>query len=121
MSLINAGPTEGVAAGSCVTAVDEPAADALVGTAVALVVVVGEVLTVFVGAIVGVVTGGIAAGKTDFFVGAACGAQAASVRVSTNTVLKRNLIFILFSPSWACDWHSPLIYMPGRAGLDLVV
>jgi hypothetical protein len=113
MSLINAGPTVGGAADPCGTAVEDPGAAAVgvvetvdfVGAVVGLVEVVDDDLEAFVavaaGAVVGFVTGGTAVGPAAFFVGAACGAQAASVKASTNTVLNRNLTFILFSLSWA--------------------
>src|SRR5262245_54167440 len=105
MSLNSAGPGVGLDAGPCATAVEDVAAASFVWTAVGFVVVVVEdVLAAVVGAVagveVGLVTGGTV-GNAAFFVGAARGAQAASVRVSTNTVLNRNLIFIFFSPSWA--------------------
>jgi len=91
MSFVSAGPGAGVEACSCGAAVGVAEGDVFVGT----------VVGVAAGSVVDFATGGIAVGTAAFFVGAACGAQAASVNVSTNTVLKRNLIFIFFSPSWA--------------------
>jgi hypothetical protein len=105
MSLKSAGPIVGVRTDPCAEAVGVPEADTVVGTAVDLVIVVvgdlAAVVGVAAGSVVDFVTGGIADRTAAFFVGAACGAQAASVNVSTNTVLKRNLIFIFFSPSRA--------------------
>jgi hypothetical protein len=97
----------------CGTAVEDPGAAVVgvtetvdfVGAVVGFVEVVDDdleaVVAVAAGAVVGFVIRGAAVGPAVFFVGAACGAQAASVKASTNTVLNRNLIFILFSPSWA--------------------
>lgn len=100
MSLISAGPVVGVAKGASVVAAGVES-DFCVGTVVGFVVgiVVGVGFAAVVGAVVGFVTGGLDVGTVTFFVGAAAdGAQAASTTVSTNTVLKRNLVFIFFSP-----------------------
>jgi hypothetical protein len=87
MSLINAGP------GVCVVA----AAAAFVGAVVGFTV--GEAWMIFVGAVVGFITGAIAVGTVTCLVGAAAfGAQAASVTVSTNSALVRNLVFISITP-----------------------
>lgn len=98
---------EDVEADPCGTAVAEVEAGAFVGTVVGLVVfevVVEDVLPVLDGTVVGFVTGGTAVGAAAFFVGAAGGAQAASAKVSTNTVLNRWIPF----PAIACATGSYL-------------
>jgi hypothetical protein len=60
---------------------------------------VGEAWKILVGTSVALATGGIAVDTAPFFgAAAAFGAQAARVRVSTNTALMRNLVFILLTP-----------------------
>src|SRR5574339_1278356 len=97
-SLTNAGPVVGVAKGaSVVPAACGVEADFCVGMAVGIGV--GAAFAPFVGAVVGFVTGGLEVGTVAFSVGAATfGAHAASTTVSTNTVLKKSLVFIFFSP-----------------------
>jgi len=85
MSFVNGGTGVGVEADSCVGVVFRFG--------------VGEAGTIFVGTFVALATGGSAVDITPFFgVAAAFGAQAARVKVSTNTALMRNLVFILLSP-----------------------
>jgi hypothetical protein len=95
MSLINAGP------GVWVVAAAASFVAAIVGF------VVGVAWMAFVGAVVGFIavgsiTGGFAVAIVPCFVGAATfGAQAASIIVSANTALVRNLVFISSTPFWA--------------------